>query len=809
MKKFIRNCWVSSYSLLLLGCNLSLVTCSDKQPVPSYHVDLSHDQNCDFLHSSEICHLNQEYDSTIKIDSGYELASLSIIVKLPDGTSKELLQGDDYQISQTTNAFYSSTWFLQIFAKSVVGDITIEAITKKTSIFVKVTNDNKYCQLFDPSDSKQEAEPIYEIKQGQDYELGVKCPKNTTISFNIKVNNIELKDKEDYSYNVVSTSIKDIYYLTIKAQSIIDDIQITILCDDQIAVELNHDENCWFVDDKDNPLTNLSCTCLDDLTLSIKYNDKYEFKDCYIMIGQERFEDVDQYFSANNSVLKLPTSFLTNARNKNIVIFLFSAASEFDVSDYYYAIDNNDSDTYYCFDTNTIENSDENVDIIADVYKNSQKQLDKKTWNRHIFNENVHIGKNITYIGNYFLANCPALESNVIFDNEKGINNIKTFGENFMYKCEKFTTFNPDINKLEINNGIEFGANFLAYTSFNTPITFNTPYSDTGDASGSIIYHSFLSNCKQFSSDIVFKAHSISAIYTELFMHNCDNMQATIYLTLNAWGKVDISKKETAFTTLNKNAPVYVNGLNVDYVLESTKNIDYLNKSFHEFGNLNGENGIRYYRRIISKHRYITISKELSPNNKNNPSPSYYVGEAEIWTYFSYVPFYFADNYAPTGNERYKYLTNFYNHYTMDYSDYLSLDKKILIEKNSALNFKSPESIWPIYIYESFYLTDIDKIYYKDPNESEDGSGVIPKDKLGDYKFENAWWFDKIKVTWSKFGNEPVEINTDNFVFKKFTKNPIMSNNGGFASLPTFNWELVLPNEIDIFEGDIFIERII
>ena len=233
-------------SLFLFGTNISLVACSNNQQVVSYHVDFNHDKNCKFLHSSDNCFLHQEYQSSIRIDDGYELSYLSIVVKLPNGNTKELVLNSDYQISEVKNADYSFVLLLQIFSDSVTGDITIDVATKKSTISVEViNNDHDICKLFDPADSTHNTKPINEIKSGSEYQLGMECINNYKItSLKIKMNNVELKPDIDYFVKDEIAGTTTTYYLTINASSITNDLQIIISCNDKITIDLIHDDNC-------------------------------------------------------------------------------------------------------------------------------------------------------------------------------------------------------------------------------------------------------------------------------------------------------------------------------------------------------------------------------------------------------------------------------------------------------------------------------------------------------------------------------------------------------------------------------------
>lgn len=129
-----------------------------------------------------------------------------------------------------------------------------------------------------------------------------------------------------------------------------------------------------------NPITNIVHSKLKNLALSIKYNEGYKLKQCLIVVGNDyyNYDKVKDYFSADNSILSLPTSFFSKSSDiKNISITLKSGVNDINIDDYYYAIDNNDNSTY-CFDTNTIETDDTNTNITAIVYKNGQKQQEKK-----------------------------------------------------------------------------------------------------------------------------------------------------------------------------------------------------------------------------------------------------------------------------------------------------------------------------------------------------------------------------------------------------------------------------------------------
>jgi hypothetical protein len=129
-----------------------------------------------------------------------------------------------------------------------------------------------------------------------------------------------------------------------------------------------------------NPITNIDHSKLKDLALSIKYNEGYKLQQCIIAVGNKyyRYDDIKDYFSADNSILSLPTSFFSNSSGiKKISITLKSGVNDINVDDCYYAIDDKDNSTY-CFDTNTIETDDQNTDITAIVYKNGRKQQEKK-----------------------------------------------------------------------------------------------------------------------------------------------------------------------------------------------------------------------------------------------------------------------------------------------------------------------------------------------------------------------------------------------------------------------------------------------
>ena len=815
-KNIIKKLFLTISSSLLLGTSLSLVTCSNNQNTPSYYVNLEHDKNCDFFHPNENCFLQQEYQISIKFNNGYELASLSIIVNLPDKTSKELLENNDYQISEISGSSDQTVLLLRIFADSVVGDINIDVTSKKSNISIKITNDNEFCQLFYPNDPKQEVNPISEIKSGLEYQLGIKCIQNAKISsLKVLMNNIELKENDDYSYTHEidpTDSTITTYYLKIYASNTIDDLQIIIQCDDKLSIKLTGDDNCWFVDEMNNPITNIVHSKLKNLALSIKYNEGYKLKQCLIVVGNDyyNYDKVKDYFSADNSILSLPTSFFPKSSDiKNISITLKSCVNDINIDDYYYAIDNNDNSTY-CFDTNTIETDDTNTNITAIVYKNGQKQQEKKVWNRQLFNENIHIGKNIQYIGKNFLANCSIFDSNIIFDNEKEINSIKKIDDYFMYKCEKFTSFNKSVDQIIINRSIDIGSNFLAYTAFNCSIEFGTSNDDPNFSNGSNIDESFLSNCKQFNSNIYFLKGSIKTINTRYFMHNCDNMQASIKLADKAWNNIDTDRNnETAFSSDNKNALIYTNGFNIDYD-DRTGTKNFIDKTFSNYIDLHGS---RYYRRIICKHRYITISKNLSPDNKDNPSPSYYIGKPNVYTRFSYYPMYF-DEQAISTDGKSKYISKHENDPTykiiypengdFDYSSSAPV-KRILIEKNTNQNIASPENVWPIYISETFNFAADDEIHSKNTDASQEGSNIIPQDKWYVYNFDDAWWFNDIKITWSKF-NKTKEIT--NFTFTKSTRRPKKNDKNLPDTGPIFNWELILPSDINIFDGDILIERI-
>ena len=804
IKKYIKNWSLFTTSLFLFSTNVSLVACSNNQQIVSYHVDFNHDKNCEFLHSSEKCFLHQEYQSSIRIDDGYELSYLSVVVKLPNGNTKELVQNSDYQISEVKNADDSFVLLLKIFSDSVTGDITIDVATKKSTISVEIINDNDYCKLFDPTDSTHKTKPINEIKTGSEYQLGMECINNTKIaSLRIVMNNVELNQDKDYSIQNEINGTTTIYYLTINASSITNDLQIIILCDDKISIDLIRDNNCWFVDSNDHEIKNIVISSNDELILSIKYNNGYQLKECWIIIDDEKYsyDIIKQYFSDNDSILKLPSSFFKFASNKQISIHLVSCNVMINLDDCYYVINDNDSSIYY-LDINTIANSNKDSEIIADVYKNGQKQSERKIWSRNTFNENIHIGKNIQYINDYFLANCCDFKSDIIFENRDGLNSIKTFGDYFMFNCVNFTSFGNNVKEIEINTSIDIGSYFLANTSFNCPISFV-------GKTGSNIKEYFLSNCKQFNSDIHFKKGSISKIDIDFFMHNCDNMQATIYFAKDSWPVKlidrEIQNNKTAFASDSNDALIYTNGLNVD--CESNQDKDFLNELFAKFTTLNGS---QYYRRIISKHRYITISKALSPDNENNPAPSYYVGKPKVSTYFSYYPMIFNEQSTSTANQ-FKYISKKENNASygiissevgdIDYSS-SSPEKKILIKKNVNIDVQSPEATWPIYICETFNF--VDGIYSKNSSPSDEES-IISQDKWYDYDFDKAWWFDNIRVTWSKFGQSK-EIT--NFTFTKSTRKPKKTQDNSPDTGPIFKWELVLQPDINIFDGDILIERI-
>jgi len=155
------------------------------------------------------------------------------------------------------------------------------------------------------------------------------------------------------------------------------------------------------------------------------------------------------------------------------------------------------------------------------------------------FTEKLIVGEDASMINDNFAYKWTGFAGEVI------LNNVRYIGNNFMYGC---TNFNPTEDAkqeaLTLDNILEFGDNFLAYSGYNREVwiyratyvgndfmagckNFNS-YIHLPETQDAIIMGQFLFGCTSFNKDIYLPA-TIS-YFGDFFMHNCNAFTSVVNL---------------------------------------------------------------------------------------------------------------------------------------------------------------------------------------------------------------------------------------------------------------------------------------